>query len=482
MIRILALFLLPMLALAPASAQTPDRSQRPDVGPAPSLNLPSVERHSLPNGIDVTYIESADVPLVQMNVIVRAGRVDDPDGMPGLASLTAAMLDRGAGGRTALELSDAFEYLGARFFVSAQEHHTQLSLRAPAARFAEAADLLADVLLRPHFEDSELERLRTERITSLIRRHDEPIAVATQAFGDLVLGPEHPYARPSVGTEGFLRSVSRDALVDFHSREFVPGQTSIVMAGAVSQDVLRAVGQALADWPASAQPPTSTLPSPPAASGTQIILVDNPGAAQSVIRLGHTGTTRTAEDYYAIEVMNTILGGSFTSRLNQNLREDKGYTYGASSSFDFLPTTGRFFAGASVFTNVTAPSIVEFLNELNAITEPMPEEEVDRARNFLAMRYPQNFQSVSRMASMLTDLVLYDLEPSYLNEYPQRVLAVTNDAIAQAAARHVRPGNLTIVVVGDRTVIEEDIRALELGPVEVLAVTDVLGPVPTASR
>jgi zinc protease len=481
MIRILSLILLPMLALAPARAQTPDRSQRPNVGPTPSLNLPAVERHVLESGVEVLYMDNADVPLVQMNVIVKAGRVHDPAEMPGLASLTAAMLDRGAGGRNALELSDAFDFLGARFFVSAQEHHTLLGLRAPASRFGAAVDLLADVLLRPHFEEAEIERLRAERITSLIRRHDEPLAVAQQAFGDLVLGTEHPYARPSVGTVEFLRSANRRALADFHSRMFVPGRTSIVMAGAVTDDVLGALDRALAEWPANGDVSDAALPEPPAPSDTRVILIDNPGAAQSVIRIGHTGPTRTDEEYYAIQVMNTILGGSFTSRLNQNLREEKGYTYGANSAFDFLPHTGRFWAGASVFTGVTASSIVEFLNELNAISQPMDDEEVDRARNFLAMRYPQNFQSVSRMAAMLTELVLFDLEPSYLNEYPTRVLSVTNDAIAAAARQYVHPTNLTVVVVGDRAVIEDDIRGLNLGPVEVRSIIDVLGPVPTTS-
>jgi zinc protease len=482
MIRILALILLPMLAAAPVFAQTPDRSQRPDVGPAPSLNLPAVERHMLDNGVEVLFMQADDVPLIQMNLIIEAGRVHDPSGMPGLASLTAAMLDRGAAGKSALELSDAFEYLGARFFIAAREHYTQLSLRAPSDRFADAVELLADVLLRPHFESEEIQRLRTERITSLIRRHDEPIAVASQAFGDLVLGADHPYARPAVGSEEFLRTVERDALVDFHQRMFVPNKSTIVMAGAVTDGVLQTVNGALADWPGSGDAGDVNLPAPPAPSATRIVLIDNPGAAQSVVQIGHPGTTRLTDDYHALLVMNTVLGGSFTSRLNQNLREDKGYTYGARSSFDFLPETGRFSAGASVFTAVTAPSLTEFMNELNAIHQPLPEEEVDRARNFLAMRYPQNFQSVSNMASMLTDVVIYGLDPSYLNDYPQRVLSVSSDAVARVAREYVQPQNMTIVVVGDRSAIEDDIRALGIGEVEVMSVTDVLGPVPTASR
>lgn len=482
MTRLIAFVFVVMLTMSSAIAQSPDRSQRPDVGPTPALELPAVERHALSNGVDVLSMRSADVPLIHMNVIVRAGRVDDPSGMPGLASLTAAMLDRGAGGMSALELSDAFEFLGARFFVSAQEHHTLIGLRAPAARFIDAVSLLADVLLRPHFDEEEIDRLRVQRLTSLIRRHDEPIAVASQLFGDAVLGAEHPYARAAVGSDDFLRSVSRDALAEFHSRSYVPAKTSIVMAGAIDDAILASIDEALTGWTSNGETTVAPVPEPPQAAGTRILLVDNPGAAQSVVRLGHTGVTRTVDDYYAVEVMNTILGGSFTSRLNQNLREDKGYTYGANSSFDFLPHTGRFSAGASVFTAVTAPSVLEFMNELRTIAEPMPQEEVDLARSFLAMRYPQNFQSVSRMASMLTELVLFDLDPSYLNEYPSRILGVSNDAIARAAQRYIDPDNMTIVVVGDRETIQSDLEALNLAPIEVLSVTDVLGPVPTAGR
>jgi zinc protease len=482
MTRLIALLVVSMFTLASALAQSPDRSQRPAVGPTPVLSLPEVERHALSNGIDVLFMRSDDVPLVQMNVIVRAGRVDDPADMPGLASLTAAMLDRGAGGKSALELSDAFEFLGARFSVAVDEHFTQLSLRAPAARFSDAVSLLADVLLRPHFEEPEIDRLRAQRLTSLIRRHDEPLAVAHQLFGDAVLGADHPYARVSVGSDEFLRTVSRQALADFHSRAYAPENTSIVMSGAIDDGILATVNAAFSGWALSGAVADVSIPEPPQSGELRILLVDNPGAAQSVVRIGHTGVTRNVEDFYAIEVMNTILGGSFTSRLNQNLREDKGYTYGASSSFDFLPTTGRFSAGASVFTAVTAPSISEFMSELRAIAEPMPQEEVDRARSFLAMRYPQNFQSVARMASMLTDLVIFDLEPSYLNEYPSRILDVSNEAIADAARRHIRPDNMTIVIVGDRATIESELAALDLAPIEVLSVSDVLGPVPTASR
>jgi zinc protease len=469
----------PPPAAAPAPASLPDRTERPGVGPVPELRLPEVEHFRLVNGLEVVLMERHDVPLVQMNLLVRAGSVDDPAGREGLATLAADMVSDGAAGRSALEIADAFEQLGARFFSTASEHATTLGLRAQTARLPEALTVLADVVLRPDFPAEELERRRTQRITGLIRRHDEPAAIAGDLLVQRLYGDAHPYGRLAGGSEGSLRAMERADLEAFHRRYYRPGNATLVVVGALQREEARRLLQAaFGGWDAGETPARQQLPAPGQVQGRTVYLVDNPGAAQSVIQIGRIGVPRSTEDYFALEVMNTILGGSFTSRLNQNLREDKGYTYGARSAFDYRPEPGPFAASAAVQTDVTGPALREFMVELRRISEPIPPEEVALARNFLAMRYPAGFQSVSGTAGRLVDMVLYDLPEDYLERYTEQVLSVTAEDVARVAREYIDPASLAIVVVGDRSVVEEQIRAEDLGPVTLLEVTDVLGAVP----
>lgn len=471
------LFVLCFVSAQTLDAQAPDRSAPPPVSPAPEFELPPIQSRTISNGVDVLFIEKSDLPLIQLNVVIEVGTADDPADRSGLASLTAAMVDEGAGQYDALALEDAFEFLGARFSVSSSYHHTTLSLRVPSERFEPAVELLADVLLRPHFDPAELVRLRNDRLTTLIRRHDEPNAIADALFNEAIYGASHPYGRSEIGNADFLHSVTSEELDRFHSRYYTPARASIVMAGDISPDDFDALDRVLQDWTHTGAP-TTQLPTAPQVASLNILLVDVPGAAQSVIQIGRIGVPRTTDDYHALSVLNTVLGGSFTSRLNQNLREDKGYTYGARSSFDFRSGAGPFRATASVFTDVTAPALREFIYELRRIHDPLADDEIDLAKNFLSMRYPQQFQSVSGIAGHLAELVRFDLPPSTLTEYTDRIQHVTRHDAEAAADRYLDPDGLAVVVVGDRAQIEEDIRALDLGPVTVLEVTDVLGPVP----
>jgi zinc protease len=458
----------------------PDRSVRPAFDEVPDLELPGVQRFTLSNGLPVLLLEKHDIPLVQTNIMLQVGAVDEPAERVGLAGLTVDMLEEGAAGRSALELADALDYIGARFFGAAGAHTTTLGLRVPVARWADGLALVADMLLRPDFPADELERLRIARLTSLVRAHDQPAAIAAALFDRTLFGPDHPYGRYGLA-EAALRAVSVGDVRAFHERHFRPDNATIIVVGAVDAATARArLDAAFARWqpPPGAPRPAAAVRDAPQVQGRTVYLVDKPGSAQSIVRMGRIGVPRTTDDYYALEVLNTILGGSFTSRLNQNLREDKGYTYGASSSFGFRPLAGPFLAGAAVQTEVTGPALVEFMNELRAIREPIPEEEVALARNFLASRFPADFQSVSQIAGQLGEIVLYDLPFDYYNDYVDRVLAVTRADVERVARQYIDPENIAIVVVGDRTLVEEQIRRLELGPIRILEVADVLGAVP----
>ncbi len=472
-----------LLGMAPfAQAQTPDRSTPPALGPTPALNLPPVQQFSLPNGLQVLLMEKHGVPLLQVNVALKAGSVYDSPGKYGLAAMTAALLDDGAGPYSALELSDALDYLGARFFISTDEHTAILGLRTPVSRAPEGLNLLSDMLLRPTFPSEEMERLRKERLTALMREHDEPGAIAQVMFREALYGKEHPYGRPSGGNESSLRSISEKDVRTFYESRYEPANAMLVVVGDITWAALKpVVEKAFGDWKGmrAADVP---VPDAPQVSGRIIYLVDKPGAAQSVISIGRIGAARSTEDYYALRVLNTVLGGSFTSRLNQNLREDKGYSYGAGSAFVYRPSPGPFVASASVQTAVTGPALSEFMKELRSIMEPIPEEELARAKNYLALSFPANFQSVSETAAEIGEIGRYGLPLDYFDSYTGRILAVTQEEVQKAAARYLDPDNLALIVVGDRAVIEEQVRALDLGQVRLLSVTDVLGQAPVLSE
>ena len=463
---------------AQQAQQAPDRSVRPSVAEAPDVTLPQPRQFTLANGMRVVLMEKRDLPLVQLNLIMDAGTVRDPAGADGLASLTAAMLDEGAAGMTSLEIADAFEFMGARFGVGAGTHSASMTLRAPTARLEEALRLAADVMLRPDFPDHELDRMRTERLTSLIRRHDDPNAIAGALSDATLFGGEHAYGRSGFGTEASLRAVTTADLRGFWERYYRPDNTTAVMVGDIDEATARRLLEGvLGAWQPGRVEPVRVADAPQV-TGRTIYIVDRPGSAQSVVRLGRVGVPRSTQDYYALEVMNVILGGSFTSRLNQNLREDKGYSYGASSGFSYLHGAGPWAASSAVQTQSTGPALREFMNELRGMHQPMPEEEVERAKNFLAMRYPAGFQSVAGIASRLAEMVQYDLPADYFNNYVDNILAVTKADVERVARQYIDPDNVAIFVVGDRQVIEQQVRDENLGPITFLSVTDVLGPIP----
>lgn len=466
----------PLPADVPRLEVGPDRSTRPAPGPTPELALPAAQRFTLDNGLEVIVVEKRDLPLVQANVLVHAGSVLDPADRVGLATITADLLDEGAAGKSALELSDAFELLGARFGVGASLHAAQVSLRVPVARLEPALALAADVVLRPDFPAAELERLRAERLTALIRAHDQPNAIASALSRQTLFGTEHPYGRNADAAA--LRAIDVADARNFWQQWWRPNNATVIVVGDI--DAARArtlVEQAFGGWERA----STTAPSVADASqvsGRTIHLVDKPGAAQSVIIIGRIGAARSTPDYYALQVMNTILGGQFTSRLNQNLREKHGYSYGAGSAFDFRPVAGPWTASAAVQTASTGAALREFFNEFEGIRSPIPADEVERAKNYLAMRYPAQFQSVAGIAAEIGESVLSEVPLDQMDDYVARVMAVTKADVERVARAYVDPENVAIIVVGDRQVIEQQVRDAGLGDVRLLEVTDVLGPVP----
>ena len=465
-----------------AYAQKPDRSKPPELGPPPTLQLPPIQRFDLSNGLAVVLMEKHQVPLVQMNLQVKTGTAMDPADQRGLASMTATMMEEGAGSRNALEFADAMDFLGANISVGAGMHTTTISLFTPLSKLDSALALFSDVALRPRFPAEELERNRTERLTTLLQWHDEPRVIGSTLFNKTLFGTAHPYGPATMGNEQTLRGFTVDRLRQFYQMHFRPDNATLIVVGDVTPSMLKTKLEALfGEWMNGNAEPKPTWPNAPQVESRRIYLVDKPGAAQSVIRIGRIGVARTTEDYYAITVMNTILGASFTSRLNNNLREVHGYAYGANSRFNFMPIPGAFMAASDVQTDVTDKALNEFMKELRNIST-ISDEELTRAKNYVALSYPSDFQSVGAIAGSLGELVTYNLPDNYFNNYTPNILAVTKDDVVRVAKKYIDPDKIAIIVVGDRKRIEKGIADLKLGPIENYSIEDVLGKPPVIDK
>jgi zinc protease len=453
-----------------------DRTRPPALGTAPTVNLPPIQKRMLSNGLPVWIVEAHKVPLVQVNLVVHAGSGDDPAGKYGVANLTAAMLDEGAGTRSALEIADAVDYLGAELGTTSSSDSSAVRLNVPVARLRDALPIMADVALRPTFPAQDLERLRQERLTALLQARDDPAQIAPLAFARVVFGPTHRYGTGQAGTEATLTGFTAQDLRSFHQAMYQPSNATLIVAGDITADAaMPLLEQQFGSWKTADAVRRAAVPLAAQSTQVQVTIVDVPKAEQSQIRIGWIGVPRSTPDYFTLQVLNTILGGSFTSRLNQNLREEHGYAYGASSRFDMRLSAGPFQAAAGVQTDKTSESLQEFFKELNGIQMPVSAEELAKAKNYVALGFPSEFETIEDLAAHLEELVVYKLPDDYFQRYVPNIQAVTAAGVQKAAATYIQPTKLAIVVVGDRSVIEPKIKALNLGPMRVMTVDQVVG-------
>jgi predicted Zn-dependent peptidase len=465
---------LALAAVAPAA----DRSKPPSASAPKPVKLPPVQRMALANGLSVSLVETRDVPTVEMALVVRAGGSADPLNRTGAAALTVEMLDEATAGRDALAIADAFDLLGAELRTSCGWDAALVRLHVPVARLPVALPVFAEVALRPAFRPKDLERLRREALTELLQARDEPDEIAGYALAKAVFGDGHRYGLPLTGDATSLQALKVSDLRTFHAKYYRPENASLIVVGAIDAATLvPQLEKTFGTWQKGGQP-TAPIPDAPPTYGRQLWLVDRPGAAQSAIRIGRVGPSRTTPDYHALQVMNTLLGGSFTSRLNDNLREQKGYAYGARSRFDYRRAVGLFVASADVHTPVTADAMREFMGELMRIRTPAKKEEVERARAFLAAGYASDFETTRQIASKLAEQFSYGLLEDEFQSFVPKAMNVDAKAVQRVAAASVDPGNVAIVIVGDRAKIEKGLQQLNLGQANVLTVDQLMGPPP----
>lgn len=473
---IVVLSLATILGAVSMAAQPPDRAKAPVPGPPPVLTLPPVQQLRLSNGLPVRVVEMHEVPVVQIALVVRAGASADPAGKDGVASLTAAMLDEGAGTRGALEIADEAAFLGASLSTGSSYDGSFTRVSVPVARMEQAVTLLSDIGLKPTFPQAELERVKQQRITAMMQARDDPDAIAGLAFPRLLFGPAHRYGTDEEGTQTSLRALAPSDLRAFYDAHYRPDNAVLIVVGDVTPARVQSLLEpAFGSWkPSGGSAAASRLPAVAQPKARRILLIDKPGAAQSEIRIGWVGVPRSTPDYFPLTVLNTILGGSFTSRLNTNLRETHGYSYGAFSSFQMRRDPGAFVAAAGVQTDKTAESVREFFNELEGIRKPIPGEEFGKARRNVALGFATRFETTGALLGGLIDQYLLDLPEDVFTTYVPRVQQVAASDVARVAQQYIQPSRFLVVVVGDRATVEAPLRALNLGPVSVMSVQEAL--------
>jgi zinc protease len=411
--------------------------------------------------------ERRGLPIVAANLVFKTGSDANPLDKPGLANFVAAMLDEGTATRNSLQIADEVAQLGASLTTGSSMDASTASIRSLTKNFGQTLDLLADVALHPSFPAEEIERQRASRLAGLVQQRDNPAQVAALVLASALYGAKHPYGYAEVGTEAAVKAVTRADMEAFWKQNFVPNNAALVVAGDISMPELRAMAEkAFGAWPRGT--PAQPALGAPSTTPARVVIVDKPGSPQTQVRVASIGAARSSPDFRPMQVMNIALGGLFSSRINMNLREQHGYTYGASSGFAFRRAPGPFQVASGIRTDVTAPAVTEIFKELRGMVErPVNEAELKLAKDAMANSLPGAFESSANAVGNFSNVFIYDLGLDYYTKYAAQVNAVTTDQALAMAKKYLVPGNQVVIAVGDRAKIEPELKKLNLGAIEI---------------
>ena len=446
----------------------PWRATPPVPGPAPSLVLPAPTAFKLASGLNVILDYRKGWPVVAAKLVVRSGSGANPVEKPGLANFTLGMLDEGTATLSANQFSDLLEQLGARLEPNTSEEYLSLTLTSARSHIQGGLDLLADAAMNPSFPEKEIERERKVILGDLSKEKADARATANRVLTLAINGDKSPYGYTELGTAESVSSISQADLRSYWSEHIVPENSALIVSGDLTQSELTSMlSKTLGAWKSSgAKEPAITAPMPVSGS-SRLVIVDMPGAAQTELRFGITGPPRSTPDYPSLQVMNAIVGGLFSSRINMNLREKNGYTYGARSAFTYLRNYGWFEAASGVRTDVTAPATREALSEFRRMADSaVSDEEMKLAKESLVGALPARFQTTQQTVNALTDVVTFDLGLDFYTGYAQKVAAVSGDQVGAVAKKFLVPDKMLVVAVGDRKKIEPGMNALGLGKIQ----------------
>lgn len=447
----------------------PPAPPRPAPAPPRPYHFPRFTRHALPNGLRLVVAPVKKLPVVTVLALVDAGAMTDPEGDEGLAQLVAHALSEGTRRRDGAALALAAESLGASLDASADWDSAVARLTVLTPRLGDAFALLAEVLTEPAFPEREVERLKEERLAELLQMRTEPGVLASEAFNRWTYVEGSRYGKPDGGTEASVRGITREKVERFWGARYGPAGTTLVVAGDVTpEQVLALAGEALGGWSGGGAAPVR-VDERAASAARRVLVVSKPDAPQSELRIGHVGLQRNHPDFFAATVMNAILGGLFSSRINLNLREAHAWTYGAHSGFDWRLQAGPWLADSAVKSEVTADAVREVLGEIDRMrSSPVTPEELSLATSYLDGVFPIRYETTGAIAAALANLVLYGLPDDYFDRYRERVRSITADDVRRAAVAHLHPERLQVVAVGDPAVIRGPLEQIGVGPLTVM--------------
>jgi zinc protease len=456
-------------AALPAAAQQQHGTTPPPPGPLRPFRVPTPEEFTLGNGLRVVVVNQPALPIVNARVIVKAGSVYEPAEKNGVAALTAALLDEGAAGMTGSQIAQRMERLGAQFGTGGGYASAFATVTALKPAVAEALELAGRTLMQPTFPAEEFARVRTQTIAGYVQNQSTVEGLADEAFSRALFQPEAPYSRPSSGRRATLEALTLQDVQEWHRRMYSPRNAILLLVGDVSTAEARQIAQrALGSWTGpEVQLPAVSNPVQPV-SGTRVILVDRPGSVQSGVYVGQATLGYGDPDYFPMMTLSEVLGGGFKARINMNLRERRGWTYGAFTQFSPRSQVGQFAISTAVRTNATDSAVAEAVREYRRIaTEAVPAEELASTISNVTGSFPNSVQTVQQLAGRIETLLLYGLPLDFWSSYRERAAAVTAADIARVGGSKVTPNAVTVVVAGDLSKIEAPIRALNLGTVEV---------------
>ncbi|MEW6701620.1 MAG: pitrilysin family protein, partial [Bacteroidota bacterium] len=422
--------------------------------PAPEksllFKLPEIKELELANGIKLFFIRKEKLPIVYTDVLIFAGSKLDPSEKRGLSYLTSLLIDEGAGEFDALELNEEFEKLGSLFSITSNHDMASLTLLSLKENFVRSLELLSKIILTPRFDKKDFDREKKKVLDRILQLKDEPSFIASTAF-ERRLFNEAYYAFPEIGYENTVAQISNDDVKKFHSENFTTSNTKLIVVGNLSEDeVLESFNKSLNEWKSSVQSKAAFEKPMVKRSSTSFFFVHKENSAQGEIRIGHISKKRDAEDFIPTRIMNTILGGQFSSRINHNLREEKGFTYGASSNYQYYQDAGSFEVSTAVNIENTGAAITEIINELHSIRENISRDEIEFAKSYLIKQFPSRFETYSQVAKNIEPLIIHQLPITELTEYTAKIESATNEDVKWAALNNVFPDELIVVAVGDR--------------------------------
>jgi zinc protease len=443
-----------------------DRKQSPQVKSDIIFRLPHQNEFLLDNGLRVIFIHKDKLPLVRFNLIIHAGSKFDPEDKKGLSYLTSLAIDEGADGLTALELSDEFDMLGASFNVSADNDLINMSLQTLSENFDRSLDLFSKVLLKPAFKADDFNREKKKLITRILQSKDEPDYLADQIFNKIVLSKTNNYSFPVLGYEDTVESITINDVMAHYSKFFSPSNSFLIVVGDLIQnELMDLLNKYLSDWQDTQNNfPVSTLSTD---QNKKIYIYNKEGSVQTEIRVGHISPKRNQKDFFQRYILNTILGGQFTSRINLNLRERNGFTYGATSRFQYFKDTAFFEVSTSVGIENTTNALTEILFELNYILKGVTDKELEFAKSSITKKFPLNFETYRQIASGVAGKILFGLPDNYYDTYIENVNSVSKSAVDNAANEFIVNDKLIIVLVGDKNLLLPKLGRLNIEVSEV---------------